>query len=227
MLKYVIKFAKKGYIKYTSHLDMVKIFERAFKRSSLNLKYSQGFNPHPKLIFAQPLSLGYTSCSEFLEFELKEETSLISADRIAQELQNMLPEGFEILKITVLKEGEKPFSNISLAEYRINFPRDLNIKKEDIENFFNLDEIIVKKKKKTRKGRGKRKREMVEVDVKPFINGFNEIVSRGEGIEKLEVGLKCGNDGALNPSLMLQALFNFLELEYRAELFEIERINLK
>ena len=65
--KYVLKFTKDGYAKYTSHLDLLRFFKRAFRKSGIALSYSQGFNPHPKLGFAQPLSLGYASSCELLE----------------------------------------------------------------------------------------------------------------------------------------------------------------
>ena len=68
MNRYVIKFEKDGYVKYTSHLDILRIFKRSFKKTGLALKYSQGFNPHPKMGFAQPLSLGYSSKCELIEF---------------------------------------------------------------------------------------------------------------------------------------------------------------
>ena len=70
--RYVIKFSKMGYVKYTSHLDLLRTFKRAFKKTQLGLRYSQGFNPHPKMGFAQPLSLGYASRCELIEFELSE-----------------------------------------------------------------------------------------------------------------------------------------------------------
>ena len=73
MFKYVISFSKNGYIKYTSHLDMMRMFKRAFRRSEILLQYSQGFNPHPKMGFAQPLSLGYAADEEYIEFETRQE----------------------------------------------------------------------------------------------------------------------------------------------------------
>ena len=72
-MKYIIEFQKTGVICYTSHLDIMKVFKRAFKRADIALAYSQGFNPHPKMGFAQPLSLGYWSMQEYIEFETSAE----------------------------------------------------------------------------------------------------------------------------------------------------------
>ena len=55
--KYVLKFSKDGYAKYTSHLDLLRFFKRAFRKSGIALSYSQGFNPHPKTVFSVPLSV--------------------------------------------------------------------------------------------------------------------------------------------------------------------------
>ena len=56
MSRYVLKFRKFGYVKYISHLDLLRVFKRTFKKTDLQLRYSQGFNPHPRMGFAQPLS---------------------------------------------------------------------------------------------------------------------------------------------------------------------------
>ncbi|MDR3295942.1 MAG: TIGR03936 family radical SAM-associated protein, partial [Clostridiales Family XIII bacterium] len=68
-MRYLVKFKKTDNMIYISHLDMQRLFHRTMKRLQINLRYSSGFNPHPKLSFAQPLSLGHASTSEYLEFE--------------------------------------------------------------------------------------------------------------------------------------------------------------
>ena len=68
MSRYVLKYTKEGYMRYISHLDTAQLFRRAFSRINVRLKHSEGFNPHPKLSFMQPLSLGYSSTGEYLEF---------------------------------------------------------------------------------------------------------------------------------------------------------------
>ena len=94
MNRYIIRFSKEGYIKYTSHLDMLRLFKRAFKRSRILLEHSQGFNPHPKMGFVQPLSLGYTSKCELLEFET---TKDFDPAEIKERLAGVMPEGVELL----------------------------------------------------------------------------------------------------------------------------------
>ena len=86
--QYVIEIKKDGYMKYISHLDMIKLFKTSFKKAGIKLAYSQGFNPHPKMGFAQPLSLGYSSSCELLEFETKDD---INPNEILLLLQNSVP----------------------------------------------------------------------------------------------------------------------------------------
>ena len=90
--RYVIKFSKTGYIKYTSHLDLMRSFKRTFKMAKLGLRYSQGFNPHPKMSFAQPLSLGYSSRYELIEFETNEHLKPVE---ILDRIDGKLPEGID------------------------------------------------------------------------------------------------------------------------------------
>jgi radical SAM-linked protein len=89
-MRYMLKFTKEEVIKYTSHLDMVRMFKRAFQRSGIRLVFSAGFNPHPKMILAQPLSLGYTSVGEWLEFETVNDQA---PEDVKISLANVLPPG--------------------------------------------------------------------------------------------------------------------------------------
>ena len=93
MNRYIIKFSKEGVICYISHLDTLRLFKRAFKREGICLSYSKGFNPHPKMGFAQPLPLGYSSVSEYLEFE----TDIpYQPQELAKALRRQIPEGIRI-----------------------------------------------------------------------------------------------------------------------------------
>ena len=103
-MKYVIKFSKQGYIKFISHLDMIRLFNRAFKKTGIHLEHSQGFNPHPKMTFGQPLSLGHTSIGEIIEIETK---AKFEPSEIQQKLQDAMPVGIDILSCEYAPEGSK------------------------------------------------------------------------------------------------------------------------
>ncbi|MDD4366450.1 MAG: TIGR03936 family radical SAM-associated protein [Eubacteriales bacterium] len=117
MPRYKLTFTKEGYIRYTSHLDMLRLFNRAFKRSGIKLEYSKGFNPHPRISFAQPLSLGYTSLGELLEFQTEESfETLVIAEKLGREL----PRGIAVMECVKISEtGKSLASRVTHAEYII------------------------------------------------------------------------------------------------------------
>jgi len=115
--RYKLTFTKEGYIRYTSHLDMLRLFNRAFKRSGIKLEYSKGFNPHPRISFAQPLSLGYTSLGELLEFQTEES---FETPVIAEKLGRELPRGIAVMECVKISEtGKSLASRVTHAEYII------------------------------------------------------------------------------------------------------------
>ena len=75
-----IWFAKEGKVKYISHLDVMRCMSRAVRRARLPLWYTEGFNPHPQLVFALPLSVGMASECELLDFKLDEFTCVSGMD---------------------------------------------------------------------------------------------------------------------------------------------------
>lgn len=140
MYKYVLSFAKHGYIKYTSHLDMQRLFKRAFRRCGVDLAYSRGFNPHPKMGFAQPLSLGYEALAELLEFETGEP---VSKRKIIDELPENLPRGIEITGFGSILEKKKTIAAaIIAAEYEVTLPI---VKKKQVWRKFLKNILTVKK----------------------------------------------------------------------------------
>ena len=131
MNRFAIKFNKRGYIKYTSHLDMLRLFKRAMKRCDIRLKYSQGYNPHPKMSFAQPLSLGYESMGEILEIET---AVAMEASDIKARLAAIMPEGIEITDVTSLPEQSKTLAAACIeAEYLIAVPVDESFRGKESE----------------------------------------------------------------------------------------------
>lgn len=91
-------FQKTGNAVYISHLDLMRLFQRAFKRAGLPLTHTQGFNPRPSVSIALPLSLGVESQCELLDFEL--ETDTFSNEDICTRLNQALVEGVHVLSCT-------------------------------------------------------------------------------------------------------------------------------
>lgn len=93
MYRVNFRFAKKGQMKFISHLDLMRLFTRAFRRADFPLKITEGFNPHPKFSIKRALKLGLESENEEATVVLNQP---INADEFRQRLQEQLPEGIEI-----------------------------------------------------------------------------------------------------------------------------------
>lgn len=91
-----IMFEKTGDAIWISHLDLMRLFQRAFKRAGLPLKHTQGFNPRPSVSIALPLSVGVESKCELLDFEL-DTTEIVSNSQIVTRLNNSLVAGVRVV----------------------------------------------------------------------------------------------------------------------------------
>lgn len=94
-----IIFSKKGNMKYISHLDLVRLFQRAARRADIPIVLSKGFSPRPKIRFKRALKLGVESETEEATFELE---SSMSLDDFKNRLQSQFPEGIKINHIEVM-----------------------------------------------------------------------------------------------------------------------------
>lgn len=90
-----LKFAKKGPLRFLSHLELIGTFEKAARRATLPLKITEGFNPHPKISWGPSLPVGFESESEYLDLFLKDYLSPSEAKR---RLQSFLPKGLTVLR---------------------------------------------------------------------------------------------------------------------------------
>jgi len=158
---YRIQFTKNDYSKYLGHFDIVRAFERAFRRAQIEVAHSQGFNPRPKLSFSPPLRLGYTSEAEFVDIQVFEK----SEDYIKDNLNDNLPDGIDILNIIpVTSSVSALMASINAMEYQINIA-DHKVSKPTIDQFLNDSEIPV-----SRKVKGKIK----TIDIRPFIKSIEQ-----------------------------------------------------
>lgn len=112
-----ITFAKQGPLRYTGHLDLHKLWERAARRAGLPLAYSQGFHPQPKMNIAAALPLGFSSRCEVMDMRMKEEIPL---DGLVQRLQDTLPAGIRIQNIESVDDREPALqTQVASAEYQV------------------------------------------------------------------------------------------------------------
>ena len=212
MSRYSIKFKKEGYLKYTSHLDIMRFFQRTFKRAEIKLSYSHGFNPHPKMSIAQPLSLGYTSTGDYIEIETE---IAYEPETMKTTLSELVPPGIGIDRVRLIGQGKKTLAAlVAFGEYEVFLEQcneDFEIK---LNQFLELDRIeVVKQQRKTGT-------ETI-IDIKPMIHALtwqpylNGIL--------LNMIIQNGSHAHLNPELLIQALMKFGNFSTDGENVEINR----
>ena len=231
-----IKFSKFDNMRYIGHLDVMRYFQRLFRRTGLPLKYTEGYHPHQILSFAQPLGLGLTSDGEYLDTEFEEELPL---DEILEKMRSSVSHGFDIGSALRLADREvnkrivTSMSLISRAVYILLLKDDpenpdRKIPVESIKNLLDAPKLnIVKKTKKGEK----------EIDLKEYIyevyyslNGLksfeeifvssnstsvvsNELIQNGsvhapefENGQALIVSLSAGSETNISPDLFLDSV---------------------
>lgn len=167
------KFTRGEEVKYISHLDMMKMFERALRRSGLPVYYSQGFNPHPQIVFGLPLSVGVTSEAEYVDITFSEDVDPI---QFIEDLNKQLPDGLKILEANVKTSKSNIMATISKASYEVLVTiaqnPDIIEVNEKILQYLNRSEIFIKKESK-----GKVK----DVNIRPMIHEMDAyyVVNRG------------------------------------------------
>ena len=212
--RYVIKFSKNGYVKYTSHLDLLRIFKRAFKKTGLGLRYSQGFNPHPKMGFAQPLSLGYAGKNELIEFEINEPAS---EESILEKMQCEMPDGIDLIECKSLGPDVKSLASIAdSALYKIWIPTE----KDEVELKSKLADYIAQEKIIAMK-RQKKTKKLQEMDIKHMIRSC-EISKLGE-FAMIEALLDCGSKSNCSPELVISTFCEFAGIDTPRHEIEVER----
>src|SRR5512141_48663 len=113
-----ITFAKQGALRYTGHLDLHKLWERAARRAELPLAYSQGFHPQPKMNIAAALPLGFSSRCEVLDMRLEREIPL---EGLREKLQETLPTGIQVSSVESVDDKLPALqTQVTSAEYEVS-----------------------------------------------------------------------------------------------------------
>ncbi|MBR5638117.1 MAG: TIGR03936 family radical SAM-associated protein [Pseudobutyrivibrio sp.] len=216
-----IRFEKTGIMRYVGHLDLMRFFQKAVKRSELPIRYSEGFNPHQIMSFASPLGVGLTSVGEYMDIDLKQE---VDAETALKTLNDNMVEGLNITSFKYLPDdAEKCMSAVTAASYIVTY-------KDSKDDACYIDNIIDLKKKffdeassinivkKTKKGER-------ELDLKPLIYKFN--ISIEEGVPVYELLLSSGSTDNIKPELLIKAFHEFLGLPQFDDLsLDIKRIDM-
>ena len=199
MSKYALMFTKTGLIRFTSHLDLLRMFKRAFRRAGIPASYSQGFNPHPRMGFCQPLSLGYTGLGELIEFQTDSDKG---CNQWMTLMKESLPEGIELISLGLIADGQRSMAaSCCAADYEICFRIPYRLKNFDriVNDFMSQESILVSKISKSGK--------VTDVDIKGKIR-FLEAEEKN-GMLALEATLDSGSNSNLSPELLITSFCEY------------------
>lgn len=189
-----IWFNKKDTAKYISHLDMTRCMTRAFRRTDIPLWYTEGFNPHPYLVFALSLPLGVEALHEPLDIRLNDHDYPL--ERVIEQLNSVMVPGMEFLEI---QEPVNKTAEITKGEYSVIIPceNDAQLLCKTIADTIKNKTITFEKKVK--KGGFK------TINASEHLTDFTYDYTETE--VKLRFKLPAGNDFTINPVSFCNALF--------------------
>jgi len=188
MSSHRIKFAKRGSLIFVSHLDFAHSFTRALKRAGLPVKYSEGFSPHPKQVFALPLSVGMVGENELCDITLTEE---FSHEEVKKRLEGALTSEIEIKSVS---DPDVKMGKVKSAVYVLEFDALTEEKSALEKTLANLPPVM----KKTKSGNER------ELDVAGMVYG-SHVEQNGEKTV-LRLNLASSGDSYLSPDLVLTSM---------------------
>lgn len=205
-----IRFSRGETLKYISHLDIIRLWQRAMRRAGIPVAYSEGFNPRPRLALGAPLALGVTSQAELLDVYC---TRLPSTLWFQQSLEQQLPDGIEILQVQTVPEIFPSLqSQLRAAEYIVTLAveTDQATVEASLARFLALETLPWEHHRDTGPHRYDLRRLVLDLWVAEWQPGSLSLGMR----------LRHDNDGAGRPEQVVKALdFDPPEAILRSRLF--------
>ena len=218
-----VKYKKEDEMIFISHLDLQRLLQRAFRRAKINLSYSEGFNPHPKMSYGNALALGVESQGEYVDIEIEDD---IEVKEFLERINQQLPDGIKFVKGQEIDPKTPSLSSIIVyGEYIFNIDLEVPLSKEFVKsralNFVKSKEIIITKKNK----KGKK----VEVDIRPMIRNF-DLVSLDDTRVTFVSTIATGSKANLNINILIPQILDMLNLDMdprevgvlRRDLYKVE-----
>lgn len=183
-------FKKMGMSRYVSHLDLMRAMTRSVRRAEVPLWYTEGYNPHPYLTFALPLSLGMESLYESMDMRIEGEST---NEEIFGLLKGSMPPGIEIVSVEDPIDDPK---TIAFGEFDLFFDcEDTKALTALIEEMLSKEELIVQKL-----GKQGRKKVLKDINLLEFLKE-SKLSSSGNRV-KLTVVFPAGSTTNINPTLL-------------------------
>ena len=208
---YRLNYEKTDSVRYISHLDFVRVLNRTVRRSQLPVTYTIGFNPHPVMVVALPLSVGTTSEDEYIDIDFDEK---IDENVVMERFNEAFGGGIRVKRVKCLGDGDLSFKKLNEASYKVI----VETKGEvvfDTASFMKLESIVVSKKSKST---------IKDVDIKNDIKELKVLNKDGSFIEFF-MTLPAGNEYNLKPELVIEAMDKYTE-GFEAEFVQSHRLAL-
>ena len=218
-----VKYKKEDEMIFISHLDLKRLLQRAFRTAKINLSYSEGFNPHPKMCYGNAVALGVESQGEYVDIEIEDD---IEVKEFLERINEQLPDGIKFVKGQEIDPKTPSLSSIIVyGEYIFNIDLEVPLSKEFVKsrvlNFVKSKEIIITKKNK----KGKK----VEVDIRPMIRNF-DLVSLDDNRVTFVSTIATGSKANLNINILIPQILDMLNLDMdprevgvlRRDLYKVE-----
>ncbi len=188
-----VVFRKTGNLQYFSHLDLQRTWQRVLVRASIPMWYTQGFNPHSKIVFGVPLPVGSEGMEEMVDLRIDRE---ITPAEIKAQLNAELTDEMQVSEVYIPKTA---FSDIAWGTYQmtIKTPGDPVEIASSINSIFAPDAEPIVMTKRSKSGDK-------EVNILPMIHSVKAVAA--DGLIKLRATLRAGNTENLNPEYLIKAM---------------------
>ena len=196
MSKLRLLFVKEAQASYISHLDLIRTFQRAFPRTELEIKHTQGYHPHPIMSIVLPLPVGQSSQCELLDFEVTQDTD---GAGIAEKLNTGMPMGLRVLDCYSAVRPIRELADLR-AEVELEYDGGVPAGAVDaLQELFARPELVIQKRTK--------RKDLADVDIAPMLRSV--ALTEGEGVIRADVIVQAQNPG-LNPQLLGKAIERYL-----------------
>ena len=234
-MKIRIKFAKYGVMKFIGHLDVMRFFQKAIRRAGIDIRYSEGFSPHPIMSFAAPLGVGMESMGEYLDIEV---LSMTSAEEMKNALNQAMTEGISVLSVTVLPDTAKnAMASVAAASYQLAYVKEpeedgqtkdslhcfpIDGIEEKLAAFYAKEQIPVTKKTK----KGER-----ELDLKPGIfelkieEVLHPFIDDGQVYQVISMLVDASSSGNIKPTMVFDAFCQDCGVSFAPYSCQVTRID--
>ena len=207
------KFSRRGPVRYLGHLDMLRYFQKVMLRAKVNIRYSEGFNPHQIMSFAYPLGVSMETLGDYMDIDVISYNDLPS---LVDDLNNVMHEGIKIEGAKVIEDKSKnAMAVVYAADYEVLLKDNTLDLNEAVSKLMEKESILIRKEKCKKRNKG----EFTEKDIKP---GIFELSVKNENV--LYMNLKSGSELNIKPSQVIDAINEDSESNLQIDM--ITRVNI-